>query len=152
MEFSPWPYRLVLTTGMNTRCDLFPLLLSGSLSLQQAARLMCDISPGIQSVPCPSLYSFSAAFLPDLHQPHLQRLFNKPGLSSVDWAGKACGFRLFINFKMCAPCSFCAISYIFFWQPRNSTIIFSQSLSGMMGTRHRSRPCWLGLPTASSAH
>lgn len=26
---------------------------------------MCDISPGIQSAPCPSLYSFSAAFLLD---------------------------------------------------------------------------------------
>lgn len=149
MEFSLWPYRLVLTTGMNTRCDLFPLLLSGPLSLQQAARLMCDISSGIQSVPCPSLYSFSAAFLPDLHQPHLQRLCNKPGLSSVDWAGKACGVGLFINFKMCAPRSFCAVSRNSFWQPQNSTIISSQSLSRVMGIRHRSHPCWLGFPKAS---
>lgn len=152
MEFSLWPYRLVLTTGMNTRCYLFPLLLSGSLSLQQAARLMCDISLGIQSGPCPPLYSFSAVFLPDLHQPHLQRLFNKSGLSSVDWAGKACGFGLFINFKMCAPRSSCAVSRNSFWQPQNSTTISSQSLSGVMGIRHRNRPCWLGLPTASSAH
>lgn len=124
---------------MNTRCDLFPLLLSGSLSLQQAARLMCDISPGIQSVPCPSLYSFSDAFLPDLHQPHLQRLFSKPGLASVDWAGKACGLGLFINFKMCAARSFHAVSRNSFWQPQNSTIISSQSLRWVLAGVSNSR-------------
>lgn len=45
MEFSLWSYRLVLTTGMNTRFNLFPQLLSGTLFPPAAGswRFQCDI-------------------------------------------------------------------------------------------------------------
>lgn len=71
----------------------------------------------------------------------------------MDWAGKTCGFGLFINFKMCASHSFCAILCNSFWQPQKFYHHLlpipkwgdGHQTPGRLNHSMRIHPCWLGL-------